>query len=126
MLDKCPDHWRVKCWPTTTTTTTTTITTTTTTTTTYTKPTPPPNPTGYNVIYLVDEHDVTGNQNMTPLRNGPTLVRRWAFQHDEVNLQTLNAGEWPTTITLHEKIANPKFNPGFRWEGYMFGGRLSC
>ena len=118
----CPHHWKTGCWP------------------------PPPGgrpgapppqtdpkpvPTPaqpsqpgtqpYNALYLIDEHNVTNDTTQTVKRNGPTLQRRWVFHHRQVNLKTLNAGELPDVIQLHDQIANPKVNSSFKWEGFMFG-----
>lgn len=130
--DKCPDGWKKQCYPrhcdtiplpqpqpnskpTPTTT-----------------PTPNTNNTPvvtkavHNVVYLVDEHDVSKvdlnkNVNEHVTRNGNTIIRRWAWHHTKVNLVTMNVPEEPDSITLHPSIATPDEKRKFKWEGFMFG-----
>jgi len=75
----------------------------------------------HNIVYLVDEHNITDNVKQKVVRNGLTLQKRYAWHHRVANLSTFNVPEIPDTIELHEKIGNPKVNPNFRWEGFMFG-----
>lgn len=85
----------------------------------------PPKPV-HNVVYLVDEHDVskvdlTLDINNQVFRNDKkTLIRRWAFHHKRVNLLTMNVPEAPDSIKLPDLIADPK-NDIFKWEGFMYG-----
>jgi len=129
--DKCPTGWKKECYPRHCD---------------HVPPTPTPKPaTGpapgptpgpvvnppvvnksvHNVVYLVDEHDVSQvdlnkdvNQQVT--RNANTIIRRWAWHHSKVNLLTMNVPEKPDSIELHETIADAKKNTKFKWEGYMF------
>ena len=85
-------------------------------------PVPAPPAQVHNILYLVDEHNITNiPPNQKLLRNGTTLQKRYAWHHQVANLSTFNVGEEPETIQLHEMIGNPTANKTFRWEGYMFG-----
>lgn len=75
----------------------------------------------YNVLYLVDEHDISGNINQQVTRKGRTLAKRYAWHYQVADLETFNVGQPPDTIQLHEKIGNPLDNDVFQWEGFMFG-----
>lgn len=112
---RCPPNWKPKCYP-------------------HPcdpipKPNPPPNPqpnkpnqTVHNIVYLVDEHNITSDPKQKIDRNSTkTLQRRYAWHHQVANLETFNVGEQPDTIILHDKIADVKGNPSFKWEGFMFG-----
>jgi hypothetical protein len=118
-INTCPPHWSPRCHP---------------------RPCDVPKPvepakpqptattTVHNVLYLVDEHDITGKPaGFVPARDfdTPTLRARYAWHHGVANLTTFNVPELPDTIKLHEMIGNPKLNKNFRWEGFMFGKHIS-
>lgn len=117
-LKHCPKRWAKGCYPRPCDT----------------KPVPPTQPTQptqpakpetvHNVVYLVDEHDVSKDTNQQVFRNGATIIKRWAWHHSKVNLLTMNAAEVPDTIELHDMISYPSKNKTFKWEGYMFGKSL--
>ena len=114
-LTHCPAHWALRCYPCECTTTVKNP-----------KPADPQpkssdQPKIHNVVYLIDEHNVTNKTTVKPVRNGPTIQKRYAWHYSVANLNTFNFGEIPDTIQLHEQISNPQTNKNFRWEGFIFG-----
>ncbi|KAF2404784.1 hypothetical protein EJ06DRAFT_219495 [Trichodelitschia bisporula] len=89
-------------------------------------PPPPPPPVvigkTFNVIYLVDEHDVTNVQRVQRVNSDGTLPstirQRYAWHYPVANINTFNLYEAPDTIYLDPNIATP--GTAFRWEGFMF------